>query len=43
MIAQVFFNVGETDVTGVVNGIDVEAEARLFPSATMLLRVRIWI
>ena len=30
MIAQVFFNVGETDVTGVVNGIDVEAEARLF-------------
>jgi lipoprotein-releasing system permease protein len=28
--AQVFFNVGTTDITGVVNGIDVEAEARLF-------------
>jgi lipoprotein-releasing system permease protein len=28
--AQVFFNVGTTDITGVMNGIDVEAEARLF-------------
>lgn len=28
--AQVFYNVGTTDITGVVNGIDVEAEARLF-------------
>jgi lipoprotein-releasing system permease protein len=28
--AQVFFNVGTTDISGVINGIDVEAEARLF-------------
>jgi lipoprotein-releasing system permease protein len=28
--AQLFYNVGTTDITGVVNGIDVEAEARLF-------------
>lgn len=28
--AQVFFNVGATDVSGVINGIDVEAESRLF-------------
>lgn len=27
---QVFFNVGTTDLTGVINGIDVEAESRLF-------------
>jgi lipoprotein-releasing system permease protein len=28
--AQVFFNDGTIDITGVVNGIDVEAESRLF-------------
>jgi lipoprotein-releasing system permease protein len=28
--AQVFYNVGEIDVTGVINGVDVEAENRLF-------------
>lgn len=28
--AQVFFNVGETDITGVINGIDVIEENRLF-------------
>lgn len=28
--AQVFFNVGEIDLTGVINGIDVEEENRLF-------------
>lgn len=28
--AQVFYNVGATDITGVVNGVDVEAENRLF-------------
>ncbi len=28
--AQVFYNVGSIDLTGVVNGIDVEAENRLF-------------
>lgn len=28
--AQVFYNVGSIDITGVVNGIDVEAENRLF-------------
>ncbi|MES2778827.1 MAG: FtsX-like permease family protein [Bacteroidota bacterium] len=28
--AQVFYNVGSTDITGVINGIDVEAENRLF-------------
>ncbi len=28
--AQVFYNVGVTDLTGVVNGIDIEAENRLF-------------
>ncbi len=27
---QVFFNVGAIDLTGVINGIDVEAESRLF-------------
>lgn len=28
--AQVFYNVGNVDLTGVINGVDVEAEARLF-------------
>ena len=28
--AQVFYNVGNIDMTGVINGVDVEAEARLF-------------
>lgn len=28
--AQVFYNVGSVDLTGVINGIDVEAENRLF-------------
>lgn len=28
--AQVFFNVGETDITGVINGVDVIEEDRLF-------------
>ncbi len=28
--AQVFYNVGTIDITGVVNGIDVDAESRLF-------------
>lgn len=28
--AQVFYNVGSIDITGVINGIDVEAENRLF-------------
>lgn len=28
--AQVFYNVGATDITGVINGVDVEAENRLF-------------
>jgi lipoprotein-releasing system permease protein len=28
--AQVFYNVGTIDITGVINGIDVEAESRLF-------------
>jgi lipoprotein-releasing system permease protein len=28
--AQVFYNVGSVDITGVINGIDVEAENRLF-------------
>jgi lipoprotein-releasing system permease protein len=28
--AQVFYNVGNVDVTGVINGIDVEAESKLF-------------
>jgi lipoprotein-releasing system permease protein len=28
--AQVFYNVGTTDITGVVNGVDVEKEAELF-------------
>lgn len=28
--AQVFYNVGAIDVTGVINGVDVEAENRLF-------------
>ncbi len=30
LIAQVFFNDGNTELTGTINGIDVEAEARLF-------------
>ncbi len=30
LIAQVFFNDGNTELTGMINGIDVEAEARLF-------------
>ena len=30
MITQVFYNVGNIDLMGVINGIDVEAEARLF-------------
>ncbi len=30
IISQVFFNEGTIDITGVVNGIDVEAESRLF-------------
>jgi lipoprotein-releasing system permease protein len=30
IIAQVFYNVGATDLTGVINGIDVEAENKLF-------------
>lgn len=28
--AQVFYNIGVVDLTGVINGIDVEAEAKLF-------------
>lgn len=28
--AQVFYNVGDIDLTGVINGIDVEAESKLF-------------
>jgi lipoprotein-releasing system permease protein len=28
--AQVFYNIGSIDLTGVINGIDVEAETRLF-------------
>lgn len=30
MTAQVFYNVGDIDITGVVNGVDVEAESKLF-------------
>jgi len=30
IIAQVFYNVGVIDVTGIINGIDVEAENKLF-------------
>ena len=30
MITQVFYNVGDVDLMGVLNGIDVEAETRLF-------------
>ena len=30
IIAQVFFNEGTIDITGVVNGIDVQAESKLF-------------
>ena len=30
LTAQVFFNNGSTDITGIVNGVDVEQEARLF-------------
>lgn len=30
LVAQVFYNVGAIDVTGVINGIDVEAENKLF-------------
>lgn len=36
--AQVFFNVGTIDLTGIINGIDVEKEAQLLPSPTMSLR-----
>lgn len=32
--AQVFYNVGEIDLTGVINGIDVEAENNLFYFST---------
>lgn len=28
--AQVFYNIGSTDLTGVINGVDVEAENKLF-------------
>ncbi len=28
--AQVFYNVGNIDITGVINGVDVEAESKLF-------------
>ena len=28
--AQIFYNVGSIDLTGIINGIDVEAESRLF-------------
>ena len=30
IIAPIFYNVGTTDLTGVINGIDVEEEKRLF-------------
>jgi lipoprotein-releasing system permease protein len=30
LTAQVFYNVGSTDITGVINGIDVEAESKLY-------------
>lgn len=30
IVAQVFYNVGQIDLTGVINGIDVEAENKLF-------------
>lgn len=30
IITQVFYNVGPIDITGVINGIDVEAESKLF-------------
>ncbi len=30
IMAQVFYNVGAVDITGVINGIDVEAENKLF-------------
>jgi lipoprotein-releasing system permease protein len=30
LVAQVFYNVGAIDVTGVINGIDVDAENKLF-------------
>lgn len=30
IMAQVFFNAGTTDITGIVNGIDSETESRLF-------------
>ncbi len=30
LIAQVFYNVGRTDVNGLINGIDIEEESRLF-------------
>ncbi len=32
--AQVFYNIGATDVTGVINGVDVEAENKLFYFST---------
>jgi lipoprotein-releasing system permease protein len=30
IVAQVFYNVGAIDLTGVINGIDVDEENRLF-------------
>ncbi len=30
IVAQVFYNVGEIDLTGVINGVNVDEEARLF-------------
>lgn len=30
IVAQVFYNVGATDLTGVINGVNVDEEARLF-------------
>lgn len=30
IVAQVFYNVGSIDLTGVINGVDVEQEAKLF-------------
>jgi lipoprotein-releasing system permease protein len=34
IFAQVFYNIGATDVTGVINGVDVEAENKLFYFST---------
>jgi lipoprotein-releasing system permease protein len=30
IVAQVFYNVGDIDLTGVINGVNVDEEARLF-------------